>query len=224
MAPSSDPLYELEYLSLVSKITQEIENYTGHNDKVLAEFVISLHDESNKSLSEFKSKLQSVGAQFPDSFIENVDRLILSMHPKHKKKKATGNGAAGDGALTEEEKKRRMFPGLSMKNVEPEPAVPDDVFLKELGDLVSGKKRPSQLDRSPKRQRLDSPPHRRRSPSPPRGRGYDDRNGERRGRTGGRALDDRPVLFKVYSGRVSGLKDFGAFVTLEGVAGRVEGM
>ncbi|THV01417.1 ATP-dependent RNA helicase DHX8 [Dendrothele bispora CBS 962.96] len=224
---SSDPLYELEFLSLVSKITQEIENYTGQNDKVLAEFVISLHDESNKSLSEFKSKLQSVGAQFPDSFIENVDRLILSLHPKHKKRNASSkNGAAGgkgDGELTEAEKKRRMFPGLSMKDKEPEPAVPDDVFLKELGDLVSGKKRPSQIERSPKRQRLDSSPHRR-SPSPPRGRGYDDRREDRRGRTGGRALDDRPVLFKIYNGRVSGLKDFGAFVTLEGVAGRVEGM
>jgi ATP-dependent RNA helicase DHX8/PRP22 len=111
-----------------------------------------------------------------------------------------------------------------MKDKEVEPAVSDDVFLKELGDLVSGKKRPSQVEeRSPKRQRLDSPPHRRRSPSPPPSRRYDDRNGDRRGRTGGRALDDRPILFKIYNGRVSGLKDFGAFVTLEGVAGRVEG-
>ncbi|KAF5368482.1 hypothetical protein D9758_002163 [Tetrapyrgos nigripes] len=224
---NSDPLYELEYLSLVSKITQEIENYTGHNDKVLAEFVINLHDDSNKSLAEFKSKLKSVGGEFPDSFIENVDRLILSLHPKHKKKSAASNGKreGKDGTeLTEEEKKRRMFPGLSMKDKEVEPAVSDDVFLKELGDLVSGKKRPSQVEeRSPKRQRLDSPPHRRRSPSPPPSRRYDDRNGDRRGRTGGGALD-RPVLFKIYNGKVTGLKDFGAFVTLEGVAGRVEGM
>lgn len=36
-------------------------------------------------------------------------------------------------------------------------------------------------------------------------------------------MDDRPVLYKIYDGRVNGLKEFGAFVQLEGVAGRVEG-
>ncbi|ESK81821.1 atp-dependent rna helicase dhx8, partial [Moniliophthora roreri MCA 2997] len=216
-------LDNLEFLSLVSRVTQEIENYIGVNDKVLAEFVIDLHGQSNKSLSEFKSKLQAVGAEFPDSFVENVDRLILSLHPKHKKKLTTNGevAAKGDGELTEEERKRRMFPGLALENQEVEPVVSDDVFLKELGDLVSGKKRPSELERSPKRQRTERSPPRRRSPSPPRGgRGYDDR----RGRSSRPALDDRPILFKIYNGRISGLKEFGAFVQLEGVAGRVEGM
>jgi ATP-dependent RNA helicase DHX8/PRP22 len=37
-------------------------------------------------------------------------------------------------------------------------------------------------------------------------------------------MDDRPVPYKIYTGRVSGLKEFGAFVTLEGVSGRTEGM
>ena len=36
-------------------------------------------------------------------------------------------------------------------------------------------------------------------------------------------MDERPVLYKIYNGRVNGLKEFGAFVQLEGVAGRVEG-
>jgi ATP-dependent RNA helicase DHX8/PRP22 len=36
-------------------------------------------------------------------------------------------------------------------------------------------------------------------------------------------VDERPVLFKIYGGRISSLKDFGAFVQLEGVTGRVEG-
>ena len=36
-------------------------------------------------------------------------------------------------------------------------------------------------------------------------------------------MDNKPVLFKIYGGKVTGLKDFGAFVTLEGVSGRVEG-
>jgi predicted RNA-binding protein with RPS1 domain len=37
-------------------------------------------------------------------------------------------------------------------------------------------------------------------------------------------VDEKPVLYKIYNGKVSGMKDFGAFVTLEGVAGRSEGM
>ncbi|KAG6845369.1 hypothetical protein H0H87_010478 [Tephrocybe sp. NHM501043] len=228
----ADPLYDLEFLSLVAKITQELNNHIGLNDKTLAEFIIALHDQSNKSLPAFKAKLDEMEAGFPPSFIENLDRLILSMHPKHKKrnlKSSTENGkdAAGDGELTEQEKKKRLFPGLAMQDKEVPPAVSDDVFLAELGDLVSGRKRPRQVEEpgSPKRRRRDrSRSQRRRSPSPIRGRGYEnDRYGGRGG--GGRlALDERPVLFKIYNGKVTGLKEFGAFVTLEGVVGRAEGM
>jgi len=224
-------LYNLEFLSLVAKITQEIDNYTGLNDKDLAEFIIALHDKSNKSISAFKEKLNELEANFPDSLVENVDRLILSMHPKHKKKQKSActdgkvvNGQ--DGMLSEQEKQKRMFPGLALQNKDVPSAVSDDVFLEELGDLVSGKKRPPSREghRSPKRQRR-SPSPRRPSPSPPRGRGYGDRGRDsvRYGRRNGASMDDRPVLFKIYDGRVSGLKEFGAFVTLEGVMGRVEG-
>ncbi|KAF7331627.1 hypothetical protein MKEN_00042300 [Mycena kentingensis (nom. inval.)] len=219
LAPMDD-LVNLEFLSLVNKIVQEIDNHTGINDKTLAEFIIAIHDQSNKSLPEFKNKLKEAGATFPDSFVENVDRLILSMHPKHKKKpKKSGKDKAVEGELSEQEKKKRLLPGLALRNTEP---ISDDVFLKEIGDIVAGKKtRPpptDENDRSPKRQRRGrspSPPTRRRSPSPPR---Y--------GRNGGgrQPLDERPVLFKIYNGRVTGLKDFGAFVTLEGVAGKAEGM
>lgn len=36
-------------------------------------------------------------------------------------------------------------------------------------------------------------------------------------------LDEKPVLYKIYDGTVSGWKDFGAFVSLEGLRGRFEG-
>jgi len=232
---ANSDLYNLEYLSLVAKITQEIDNHTGLNDKTLAEFVISLHDQSNKSLPAFKLKLKEVGADFPDSFIENVDRLILSMHPKHKKKytaPASGKSKTDnvEGALSEQEKQKRLFPGLALKDQEVRPPVPDDVFLEEIGDLVSGRKareRPTNDERSPKRQRRDhSRSPRRRSPSPPRSSHYGDKRDRRLGSNGrGRpTVDEKPVLFKIYNGKVSGMKEFGAFVTLEGVAGRVEGM
>lgn len=233
-------IYNLEFLSLVAKITQEINNHTGLTDKTLAEFVISLHDQS-KSLPDFKDKLREVGANFPDSFIENVDRLILTLHPKHKKKiNVVGkDSGSGDGAAIDEtDKKKRLFPGLALQDQGWQPSLTKDgkdVIMKEVDDLMSqfeggakkARPRPTEDDRSPKRQRRSrsrSPP-RRRSPSPIRGRGHDDRRDDRRGRGDrGRQVDERPVLFKIYDGRVNGLKEFGAFVQLEGIAGRVEGM
>ncbi|GJE89517.1 ATP-dependent RNA helicase DHX8 [Phanerochaete sordida] len=232
---SDEDIYNLEFLSLVAKITQELLNHTGLNDKTLAEFVIALHDES-KSIAEFKQKLKDVGANFPESFIENMDRLILNMHPKHKKKSATAAAANGSGAestLDETDKKRRLFPGLALKDQDPN--VDKDVLMKEVDDMMSqfegvakkSRARPAEngTGRSPKRQRRSSSRSpRRRSPSPPRARGYDRREDDRGRGRGRNAVDDRPVLYKIYSGRVSGLKDFGAFVQLEGIAGRVEGM
>jgi ATP-dependent RNA helicase DHX8/PRP22 len=229
---AQDDLYNLEFLSLVAKITQEIDNHTGLNDKTLAEFVIDLHDKS-KTLADFKGKLKGVGADFPESFVENIDRLVLTLHPKHKKKNpAKTNGTAksnGNDTLDEKDKHKRMFPGLALADQDWQPTVPKDVLMKEVDDMMaqfesSSKRSPSspRRDASPpaKRQRTSLSPPRRRSPSPPRGRGYDRRSyGRGRG-----PLDDRPVLYKIYDGRVQGLKEFGAFVQLEGIAGRVEGM
>jgi ATP-dependent RNA helicase DHX8/PRP22 len=221
-----DDLYNLELLSLVAKITQEIDNHTGLNDKTLAEFVINLHEQA-KSLPEFKRKLKDVGAEFPDSFIENMDRLILNMHPNYKKKKSTSSGPTDAPVITDDDKRTRMFPGLSKPDQE-WASMTKDAVLKEVDDMMSqlegmasrGRPRPtdSDDDHTAKRQRQHGP----HSPSPPRGRSpgraRDRQNGYRR-----RALDDRPVLFKIYDGKVAGLKDFGAFVQVEGVAGRVEG-
>lgn len=44
---------------------------------------------------------------------------------------------------------------------------------------------------------------------------------ERRGRPG---LDDAPVLYKIYNGTITSVRDFGAFVRLDGVAGNQEGL
>lgn len=235
-------IYNLEFLSLVAKITQEVDNYAGVNEKTVAEFIIDRHDKCN-SLDAFKAKLIEDGASFPDSFVENVDRLIFSMHPKYKKKtesaKMLGKRKSVEDDDTDLERKKRMFPGLAMQD-KPPSAVADDVFLKELGDLVAGKtahSRPDEDEPSRKRARRSwSPPHRRRSDSPNRmddhgrSRQYaDTRPGRRpspsyeRTSRGRPTVDDKPVLYKIYNGRVSGIREFGAFVTLEGVAGRVEG-
>jgi len=231
----TDDLTQLEFLSLVAKITQEVVNHTGINDKTLAEFVIALHDES-KTLPDFKANLSSVGADFPDSFVETVDRLILTMHPKHKKRQPMGDDSNGqknghvEGELDEQDKKRRLFPGLALADKPAPSAVEKDAVMKEVDDMMAQfesaskktKSRPSDDQPSPKRQRRDrSLSPRRRSPSP-RGRSYD--RGHRRDGRHAAAVDERPVLYKIYTGRVSSVRDFGAFVTLEGIAGRIEGM
>src|SRR2546427_4906872 len=90
-----DDLASLEYLSLVSNVTSELQNHLGISDKTLAEFVIDQRSKCS-SLSEFKKKMETLGADFPQSLIESIDRLVLTMHPKHKGKKSkdsdTGHG------------------------------------------------------------------------------------------------------------------------------------
>ena len=243
---SSDDLYQLEFLSLVAKITQELENHVGISDKTLAEFVIDLHDKST-TLADFTGRLTAVGANLPESFVQNLDRLILRMHPRFKKKKKQktdkGEDAVEQPATSKDpnddrelENQRRMFPGLAKPNQEPGQLSSKDVLMKEVDDMMSQFEHA--VKKSKSRARLpderddgvgagDEPPSKRRRRSsaspPPR----DARNGEwRNGRdTYSRRphMDDRPVLYKIYDGTVASTKDFGAFVKLEGVAGRVEG-
>jgi len=84
---ADDDIYSLELLSLVTKISQELINHLNLHDQVFAEFLIALHEESNGSLPAYKAKLQEMEARFSDSFVENINRLILSMHPKYKTRK-----------------------------------------------------------------------------------------------------------------------------------------
>lgn len=192
-----------------------------------------------------------------------MDRLILNMHPKHKKRpsksgtKGKGKGKAvaqdSEATITEKDKKQRMFPGLALPDQEWKPTADfskdPSATDKEVDDLMSqlenvgGRKsraRPSAGDymptdgdeRSPKRRRPNnanspSPPRYDRRPSPPRGRNGYPESSNSRGRQGNGNVrpvpDEKPILYKIYNGRVSSIKDFGAFISLEGIAGRAEG-
>ncbi|KAG8858864.1 DEAH-box ATP-dependent RNA helicase prp22 [Serendipita sp. 411] len=238
-------IYKLEILSLVSRINQEIINHTGVNDSTLAEYMIVLHGKA-KTLDGFKAKLKEAGAEFSDSFVENIDRLILSLHPKYKKKAKKQNGDSQKGETSEKDRKQRLFPALSLPNqerkasskVEPMGDVSQEVdgLMSELEGLAK-KARPRATDLmdqdapSPKRRKLEISPPRRRSPSPPRGRETYNPRSDNRGRgyqsggsRSGFELDDSPVVYKIYNAKVSNLRDFGAFVQLDGVRGRVEGL
>ncbi|RUS25213.1 P-loop containing nucleoside triphosphate hydrolase protein [Jimgerdemannia flammicorona] len=184
-----DDLKQLEHLSLVNKLVSELLNHTGMNDEKaladLAEFILHLHQQSG-TFPAFKSALEDAGAEFPGSFVENLDRLINTMTPKRRKDAEDD----AEGEPVELDIKARQFPGLAM---------PDNPGWQEKteGDLTMVDDTMAELEGLIKR-----------------------RDG------GGRAngLDEKPVMYKIYDGKVSSMKDFGVFVTLEGVVGRQEGM
>lgn len=281
-----DDLQSLELLSLVSRVTNELQNHLGINDKTLAEFVIDQYQKCD-SLAEFKSSLDGMGAEFPQSLMESVHRLIQTMHPEYKSKTdATGDAQKeknGDDALPDEvEKKARMFKGLAMPDKAPDldkqdfprpkdvsagnekSEALDDTFAMLEG--LAGKAREENKERT-SRKRSRSPDvneysggrrrrekYRSRSRSRGRERHRDeaDTDGQNSStripyrddkyKNGGRGrgrdmdddqyfrqpptpeLDDSPILYKIYDGRVTGIKDFGAFVNLTGVKGKVDGL
>ena len=277
-----DDLASLELLSLVSKVTSEIQNHLGISEKTLAEFVIDQHSKCS-SLPEFKQALEAMGADFPQSLVESIDRLILTMHPKYKTKKLQNGSSNGthdvEKDVTDLDRKARVFKGLSVPDkalqweAENEPdskrtdkkaklEAVDDTFAMLEG--FAGKAKPNNRKRSLSpidnehdrgRRRLDR--YRSRSPSRNRGhrsrrtyesdeedefgrsrrdrsdrkrnghhkssRRYDDEDGDFINPPP-RELDEQPVLYKVYDGTVTGVKDFGAFVNLLGVRGKVDGL
>ncbi|XP_050310785.1 ATP-dependent RNA helicase DHX8 [Anthonomus grandis grandis] len=109
-----DEVEKLEYLSLVSKICTELENHLGMNDKDLAEFIIHL-SEKNNTLDSFKKALLENGAEFSDSFMSNLLRIIHHMKPKK------GQPKKGDIDRIESDGLAFKFPGLAMPNRAPEP-------------------------------------------------------------------------------------------------------
>ena len=280
-----DDLASLELLSLVSKITSELQNHLGINDKTLAEFVIAQHSRC-QSLDEFRSQMEAMGAEFPQSLVESIDRLILTMHPKHKGKLKgeKRSGDAGRDAGLDVDKKTRIFRGLAMPDKEqqweddPEPDAGngttdayDDTFAAL--ESLAGKPKESQMNHGRKRSRSPDDDgkirkkkelrrsrsrsrshsrerhrHRRRRNSsseedfPKRANGHIERgsrhqNDYKSTRRRHRdeednffrkppipEIDDAPKLYKVYDGVVTGVKDFGAFVNLQGVKGKVDGL
>ena len=135
-----------------------------------------------------------------------------------------------EGESDEQDKKRQLFPGFTLADESARFALEKDAVMKEVDDTMaqfesaSKKARPRPLDDqpSPKCQRRDRSSSPRRCSSSSRGRSYN-RDHKRDGRNAA-AVDERPVLYKIYTGRASSVKDFGAFVNLEGVGGYTEGM
>lgn len=105
-----DEVQKLEHLSLVSKICTELENHLGMNDKDLAEFIIHLA-EKNPEQEAFKRVLAENGAEFSDSFITNLLRIIQHMKPALSK----ASGLSGK-LISKQDVLTEKFPGLAIPN------------------------------------------------------------------------------------------------------------
>jgi len=269
-----DDLESLELLSLVTKVTSELQNHLGISDKTLAEFIIDQHSKCT-SLPEFKKTLDGFGADFPPSLIESIDRLILTMHPKNKKK---SNELFAEEIDNERDKRTRIFKGLAIPDKEVSSLLEAEPILNDLDDTFAmleglagkasstvpqnGNGTVQKRSRSPydedrergsKKYRTSRSRSRSRSRSPrkaskndrytfeedeygrsrPKRRDDERRHGRRKRRNSSDdpfkrppapEIDDEPIVFKVYPGRVTGVKDFGAFVNLQGVRGKVDGL
>ncbi|KAL6697274.1 P-loop containing nucleoside triphosphate hydrolase protein [Trichoderma pleuroticola] len=258
-----DDLLNLELLSLVSKVTSELQNHVGISDKTLAEFLIAQRLES-KSSDDFRKRLDGLNADFPPSLIDSLDRLVVAMHPKFK-------GQNGDAHHDEHhhhrtfEENEKVFSGLAMPDKTPghnngADAIDDTLALLEgLEGKAKKEKASRKRSRSPEDEPRESRSRRHRSRSRDR-RKRDKYRSRSRSQDGGNEdwrdgfreskksrnrrrhdydddidrddfnrapapeVDDQPIMNKIYQGHVTGIKDFGAFVNLHHVRGKVDGL
>lgn len=110
-----DELLKLQELSLVSKVCTELENHLGFNDKDMAEFIISLA-EKNNTFDAFKTVLHENGAQFNDSFIANLLRIIQHMKPKPQMKDNEKENESQSLDKSDIQMKKALYPFLAIPN------------------------------------------------------------------------------------------------------------
>lgn len=120
-----DELQKLEHLSLVSKICTELDNHLGINDKDLAEFIIDLA-EQHKTFDAFKKVLLENGAEFPDSFITNLLRIIQLMKPSARVGGILLGTAGKTDDINKTEKLVTKFPGLAIPNEKPKVIIEEE--------------------------------------------------------------------------------------------------
>ncbi|XP_027145588.1 ATP-dependent RNA helicase DHX8 isoform X2 [Larimichthys crocea] len=248
---ASEELRRLEYLSLVSKVCTELDNHLGICEKDLAEFIISLA-EKHPTRHEFESVLRQNGADFTDTLVGNLLRLIQTMRPAPSTSKAPPQ--------TEKDKLKEKYPALCKPDA-PEWTIPprrtdkeDEqvaaAAMKELEMLMPnfcgtssepgsdgnlprgrdtdrGRKRSRSRSRSKDRDGGTNPKHRRKRASrwsdrPPSPRRDDD--AACRDKFVDRPPPEQPVVGDIYDGKVSSIMQFGCFVQLEGLRKRWEGL
>ncbi|ORX93717.1 helicase associated domain-containing protein [Clohesyomyces aquaticus] len=244
-----DDLLDLERLALVSKITSELKTHIGVDDTTVAEFVIAQRLDSN-TFDEFKKKMnETSGGSLPPSLVESIDRFVRIMHPSMKPKmparnhesttKKTAQNFPGL-ALPDHTPTQDPFEDVfsTLEALEPSHRNANSRARKRnrsrsrsssrsrsrsrsLGRMTEHHSRSKRRDRSPHKERQLHQQRRTRH-----GRSEHDTQQEResRHRRPTRTVDNAPILQKVYDGHVTGVKDFGAFVAIQGIQGNLSGL
>ena len=96
MAPSLEPknnvtsaMQKLQHLSLINKVTKELDKNLGVNDKTLAEFIVDIAKASKFDPKTFFNELQKNGAELPEPFANELVGTIERLANKG------GGGARG---------------------------------------------------------------------------------------------------------------------------------
>lgn len=203
---------DLDRLSLVSRVSRELETGLGIGEEALAEFFISLAKEHERSGPDaFVAALHEQDDSIPEDLARTIFALVADMNAASRPKGPTsGNGDAGTSSKSQDPLANKL-PGLSR---------PD-----EKGPIGVGEGRDSATERRLRelRAQLDK--------SAPSSDSADHRNanlGNGNSRFGSgredvsikRGSESEPLFGKVYQGVVRNVKDFGCFVELPEFASR----
>ncbi|CAG2103964.1 unnamed protein product [Medioppia subpectinata] len=235
-----EELTKLQELSLVSKICTELENHLSFNDKDMAEFIIKL-SEKNNTFETFKAVLHQNGAQFNDSFVANLLRIIQHMRPKPIQSiDADKDSESNVMDRNDVQMKRVLYPGLAIPDnpavrlmlegddekgvnsgtvkVKSEPNVnEDDKVAIDMMAVLESMASKTEPQKSPKREKdyKESVKTERK-----RSRSRDRRGNERETKE----LPNEPIVGDIYNGKVTNIMQFGCFVQLDGLKKRWEGL
>tara|TARA_B110000977_G_scaffold173543_1_gene226774 strand:+ start:4236 stop:7760 length:3525 start_codon:yes stop_codon:yes gene_type:complete len=225
-------LNKLAHLSLVNKVTTELENHIGIGDKTLSEFVIDLAGKHADARS-FQKALDEVGAELSFDLVTNLLEMIKRMTPKS----GVASGGAGGSNNSSLPKVKptadNPLPGLAVRD--------DEARAKALTREIYGD--------NPITANMADDPNKVSRDLDDRGRDDRDRRGDRndergrdrhrndrshhssarpssrdRGGTSSCLKQGEPEVGKIYRGTVRNVMDFGAFVELGEFSKKFEGL
>ena len=227
--PPSEPknnvmsaMQKLQHLSLINKVTKELDKSLGVNDKTLAEFVVDVAKSSKFDPQTFFRELQKNGAELPEPFANELVGMIERLANKG------GGSTAKEGekkkAVMEKPTKENPFPGLHRPDAEEHAKMLSRELYGERNPIENAcddprldKMNPGRLDENKK------------ASSSGRGAYQDDDSAYRQKKNkktepAKRTIRGKPEIGKVYRGNVTNVMDFGAFVELVGFVDKTEGL
>ena len=230
-------LNKLAHLSLVNKVTSELENHIGIADKTLSEFVIDLA-EKHADARSFQKALDEVGAELSFDLVRNLLEMIQRMRPKTGGGADGGGGGGGDRSRTKPTAANPL-PGLAVQDDEARAKAltkeiyGDNLVTANMADDPRHMSRGDDRGRDRRddrgRDRRDDGDRDRRDDRDrcddrdDRGRSRDRAAGASSSAAGPKQTGD-PLVGIIYRGRVSNVMDFGAFVELTEFTRKFEGL